>query len=178
MWLALHRFYREKWWDKRASAYLELIDVLYDFKTDYETIADNEYDKTHGYDWEGNEHEVPLDKDAEAELWQKLSLTHKKLEKIKGLGPLIFKEDVLNKISKFIEEDRKVSQLAMNDHLDNHDAYNEISNSASELYEEFKQIALLELKVTSRYSGIYTKAITIIRERYEKGKELFRDKFQ
>lgn len=173
MRLALHRYYREKWWDKRATAYLDLIDALYDFKKDYETIADNEHTKSN-YQRDDEVIDEPLSKEDEAELWERLSVTHKKLEKIKGLGPLIFTDDALLKVSNFIENDKKVSRLAMSDAIDNFDAYNEISISADELYKEFKTIALKELNVTTWYGNLRNKIMAFLIKPNKKFRERLR----
>jgi hypothetical protein len=154
MRLALHRFYREKWWDKRATAYLDLIDVLYDFKEDYGVMEIHEQAK-YGYDQNG-EHQFPediLSKDDESKLWVRMSITHDKLKKIKGLGPLVFTDVALEKVSKFIKRDDEVRRMALGDEIDNIDAYGEMKTSADELYNEFKGIAIVELKLKSTFKG-------------------------
>lgn len=153
MRLALYRFYREKWWDKRATAYLELIDILYDFKEDYSVMEDHEHAK-YSYNPIDGELLYPddiLSKDDESELWRRMSITHNKLKKIKGLGPLIFTEVALEKISKFIKRDDEVRRMSLDDQIDNVDAYHEMKTGANELYNEFKNVVIVELKLKSTF---------------------------
>ncbi|NWA70833.1 hypothetical protein HX775_02735 [Serratia proteamaculans] len=160
MRLALHRFYREKWWDKKATAYLELIDVLYDFKEDYGTMQDHEFSKgfsnNNGEPYDSKD---TLSSEDEAIIWKRISITRGKLEKLKGLGPLIYTEIALEKISEFIKRDYEVSQMAHGDEIDNFDAYGEIRKSAEDLYKEFKVIAEFELKLKTGFKVFFETTI-------------------
>ncbi|EMF7565435.1 hypothetical protein V4F78_004947 [Serratia marcescens] len=150
MRLALHRFYREKWWDKRATAYLELVDVLYDFKESYGVIEASELAKViTDHDGEPIYPEDILSDSDESELWKKMQVTHYKLAKIKGLGPLIFTEAALNKVSAFINRDNNVRRMVLQDEIYDVEAYGEMEAGADNLYQEFKTIVAVELKLTS-----------------------------
>lgn len=150
MRLALHRFYREKWWDKRATAYLELVDVLYDFKESYGVIEASELAKViTDHDGEPIYPEDILSDSDESELWKKMQVTHYKLAKIKGLGPLIFTEAALNKVSAFINRDNNVRRMVLQDEIYDVEAYGEMKAGADNLYQEFKTIVAVELKLTS-----------------------------
>ncbi|POX25813.1 hypothetical protein C3464_00725 [Serratia marcescens] len=150
----MYRFYQEKWWDKRATAYLELIDVLYDFKEDYGVMETHEQAKC-GYNLDGKNPfpEDILSQDDEVKLWERMLITHDKLKKIKGLGPLVFTDVALEKVSRFIKRDDEVRRMAIGDEIDNVDAYSEMKASADDLYNEFKTIAIVELKLKSAFKS-------------------------
>jgi hypothetical protein len=44
VWLALRRFYREKWWEEKLQAYTQIIQALHAMKWDLEISIDAEYD--------------------------------------------------------------------------------------------------------------------------------------
>ena len=149
MRLALYRFYQEKWWDKRATAYLELIDVLYDFKKDYKIAFQSEFAERLKDQEASLENDI-LSKGARDELWSRMKITYAKLDKITGLGPLIFTESALEKLIAFDKRGEEVDRALDNEIMDVLDAYQELSISADNLYDEFKEIALIELKLNSR----------------------------
>ncbi|HIE0017526.1 hypothetical protein P8971_17945 [Serratia marcescens] len=149
MRLALYRFYREKWWDKRATAYLELIDVLYDFKKDYDIVFQSEFAERF-QDQNPSLISDILSKETQDELWLRMRETYAKLDKITGLGPLIFTESALEKLIAFDKRGEEVDRAINNEEIDAFEAYEELSKGADKLYDDFKKIALVELKLNSR----------------------------
>lgn len=179
MRLALHRFYREKWWDKRATAYLELLDTLYDFKEDYGAMETSEQAKSYcNNDGTPIYPEDIISDENESDLWKRMSITHDKLKKIKGLGPLVFTEDVLEKIAVFIARDNEVRRRAIGDEIDNMDAYGEMWKSADDLYNEFKSIATIELKLKSRFVNKLEKITQWIFTQYIRAEDEYRKSLQ
>lgn len=177
MRLALHRFYREKWWDKRATAYLELIDVLYYFKKDYEVfyksaLAERFLDQDSSLQFD-----ILSDK-KEKEYWVRIEETHAKLSKIMELGPLVFTEAALEKLAVFDERGEEVAKAINEDEFDKLDAYQEISDSADKLYDDFKKIALVELKIKPRYKVILENIWGWMRIQYVRAKDDYNANFK
>lgn len=179
MRFALHRFYREKWWDKRATAYLELIDALYDFKENYGIIETSEFAKElTDHDGEPIYPEDILNDSDESELWKKMQVTHNKLTKIKGLGPLIFTEAALNKVSAFLNRDDNVRRMVLHDEIYNVEAYGELKAGADNLYQEFKAIVAIELKQTSGFKSKLEGFIQWVFSQYIRAEDEYRKNLQ
>ncbi|MBP1129253.1 hypothetical protein JOE25_000796 [Serratia sp. PL17] len=177
MRLALYRFYREKWWDKKATAYLELIDVLYDFKKDYEIVYQSAFAERF-LDQDPNLAFDILSSEKEKNFWIRTEGTHEKLSKIIGLGPLIFTEAALEKLSAFDERGEEVAKAFNDDEFDKLDAYQEISDSADKLYDDFKNIALVELKLKPRHKVILENVWGWMRIQYVRAKDDYNANFK
>jgi hypothetical protein len=177
MRLALHRFYREKWWDKRATAYLELIDVLYYFKKDYEVVYNSAFAERFLDQDDSLQFDI-LSDEKEKEYWARIGETHEKLSKIMELGPLIFTEAALEKLAVFDERGDEVARAVNDDEFDKYEAYQEISGSADNLYEDFKSIALVELKLKPRYEIILKKIWSWMYIQYARAKDDYNANFK
>ncbi|HFI5333995.1 TPA: hypothetical protein ACGQS5_001654 [Serratia liquefaciens] len=177
MRLALYRFYREKWWDKRATAYLELIDVLYDFKKDYDIVYQSEFAVRFQDQDPSLENDI-MSKKAQDELWLRMKGTYAKLDKITGLGPLIFTESALEKLIAFDKRGEEVDRAINDEEIDTFEAYEELSRGADKLYDDFKKIALVELKLKSKSQVILKSAWDWMRIQYIRAKDDYNANFK
>ncbi|HAT2876979.1 hypothetical protein UDX32_05385 [Serratia marcescens] len=177
MKFALYRFYREKWWDKRATAYIELIDILYDFKKDYRTIVDSVFAEGAIDAYPEISHQI-LDKARESNLLKSIDITHRKLDKIIGLGPLIFTENALEKLNNFNKRVEKADGEVDEESFYVYSYYKELSDGADDLYNEFKISALLELKVNHDDNNILRRAKHWMLSQYTKARDDYRDNFK
>ncbi|MFL6614142.1 MAG: hypothetical protein ACJ8LD_10575 [Pantoea agglomerans] len=132
---ALGRFYKEKWWEKRAVAFNDLVSSVYELKNVYQSELDAYYE----FRDEGKENES-VD-------WDKVELIHKDFEKLSHTGPLTlttYAADLLKKYNKKINE---INHEAINTDLEPPIAYSRIVKETSDLLEELIKHAKSELKV-------------------------------
>lgn len=87
-WLTVLRFKRERWWERKADAYVELIDSLHEMG-----MMPSEYLSVGG---SGKE----LSKEAEAELWSRFEAARRKVWRIADSADFIISSEVLAVIRK------------------------------------------------------------------------------
>jgi len=132
---ALGRFYKEKWWEKRAIAFNDLVSSVYELKNVYQSELDAYYE----FRDEG--------KESESVDWDKVELIHKDFEKLSHTGPLTlttYAADLLKKYNKKINE---INHDAVNTDLDPPTAYLMIVKETSDLLNKLIEHAKSELKV-------------------------------
>ncbi|EGT5185834.1 hypothetical protein FZI02_08905 [Cronobacter sakazakii] len=88
--VALGKFYKEKWWEKRALAFNELISSIYKLKVAYINIMDEHYNFTDGNS--SNESE-----------WEEITLIRRELIRLCDLGPLILTQYATTIIKKYFD---------------------------------------------------------------------------
>lgn len=132
---ALGRFYKEKWWEKRALAFNELVSSVYELKSVYQRELESFYE----FHDEG--------KDFESVDWDKVQQTHQDFEKLSHIGPLTlttYAADLLKAYNKKINE---INHDAIANDLDPLSAYSGILDETNDLLEKLIEHAKSELKV-------------------------------
>lgn len=132
---ALGRFYKEKWWEKRALAFDKLVSSVYELKSVYQRELDAFYE----FHDEG--------KDSESVDWNKVQQIHNDFEKLSHTGPLTlttYAADLLKAYNKKINE---INHEAIVNDLDPPTAYSVIVDETNHLLEKLIEHAKSELKV-------------------------------
>lgn len=107
-----------------------------------------------------------------------IDITHEKLDKIIGLGPLIFTESALEKLNDFNKRIEKAGGEFDEDGFHVYSYYKELSDGAEDLYNEFKISALLELKVNHDKDKILRRVKNWVLNQYTKARDVYRDNFK
>jgi hypothetical protein len=91
-WLAIRRFRNEKWWERKAVAYSDLIHALHDAK---------QFTDAHLKAVEGGS-EVPKDRDNE--LRERSRSAHLHIRRAMDVGKLLFSDATVARLDKFRKE--------------------------------------------------------------------------
>ncbi|MBY6071228.1 hypothetical protein KUV35_07990 [Marinobacter salsuginis] len=130
-WLTLRRFRTERWWERKAEAYIHLVEALHEMSlVPSEEIA------------AGSGHRKELTEDEKAELWESFERAKKKVWKIADSSDFIISSDVLAVIQ---EMNRGLGHAS---HHTNWIEFLDDSNSAiNECLNKVKKIGAVELGI-------------------------------
>ncbi|MEX2474471.1 hypothetical protein [Marinobacter sp.] len=130
-WLTLRRFRTERWWERKAEAYINLVEALHEMSlVPSEEIA------------AGAGHRKELAEDEKAELWENFERAKKKVWKIADSSDFIISSDVLEVIQ---EMNRGLGHAS---HNTNWIEFLDDSNSAiNECLNKVKKIGAVELGI-------------------------------
>lgn len=99
--LALRRFYSEKWWEKRASALIEITDAVYQLK-----ISQEYHDDLKDFRRDGPEdypNFTQLNDTQLLEMLEASSKARKTIDKFSQVGPLLITEKVSKLLSDYVK---------------------------------------------------------------------------
>jgi len=141
--LALKRFYNEKWWEKRASAFIEITDAVYQLKNEFEYYCDRrEYGKA--------PNEFPnfelLDEERIAQMNSASFKAISVVKKFSQVGPLLITEEVSNLLIKYLNEMRKIDNDVYFRGLDEEEAESNQLDITTRLLADLVAVSKKELK--------------------------------
>lgn len=161
---ALDRFYREKWWDKRASLYVQLVESIYAIKKASIYWYEEEISKRSGFSersFELNAEEIKL-----------LEAEHDKavidLMRISDLSPLLLNEKCKNLIESYLEQRSNLRNRFDYDAIEIDDAVSESLDNIVNLLDSIMTEARKELRSDHKS----------FKEQLEPGIEYIRDKLK
>lgn len=99
--LALRRFYSEKWWEKRASALIEITDAVYQLKVSQEYNDDLKDFRRCGP--EDYPNFTQLNENQLHEMSEASSKARKTINKFSQVGPLLITEKVSKLLSDYVK---------------------------------------------------------------------------
>ncbi|MDU3074928.1 MAG: hypothetical protein E7B29_01145 [Mixta calida] len=139
---ALGRFYKEKWWEKRAIAFNELVNTVYKIKETYTKALSYEYESlTEFHDDNNSAPEEPqID-------WKEIAKLEVELEKISDISALTLTVQVSEMLSNFNEIRKKAHREARAGDISSVDAYETIAKQSNQLLIDLIKHARNELKV-------------------------------
>ncbi|MGP2481802.1 hypothetical protein ACTUSZ_02955 [Pantoea eucalypti] len=139
---ALDRFYREKWWDKRASLYVQLVESIYAIKKASIYWYEEEISKKSGF----SERSFELD----AEEIKILQAEHDKavidLMRISDLSPLLLNEQCKILIDNYLEQRTNLYNRFNYDAIEIDDAVSESLDNVVALLDSIMTEARKELR--------------------------------
>lgn len=139
---ALGRFYREKWWDKRASLYVQLVESIYSIKKASMYWYEEEISKRSGF----SERSFDLDE----EQIRVVEADHDKaiidLMRISDLSPLLLNEQCKILIERYLEQRINLRNQFDYDAIDIDDAVRESLNNIISLLDSIMIEARRELR--------------------------------
>lgn len=161
---ALDRFYREKWWDKRASLYVQLVESIYAIKKASIYWYEEEISKRSGFSersFELNGEEIKL-----------LEAEHDKavidLMRISDLSPLLLNEKCKTLIESYLEQRTNLRNRFDYDAIEIDDAVSESLGNIIALLDSIMMEARKELRSDHKS----------FKEQLKPGIDYIRDKFK
>lgn len=161
---ALDRFYREKWWDKRASLYVQLVESIYAIKKASIYWYEEEISKRSGFSersFELNGEEIKL-----------LEAEHDKavidLMRISDLSPLLLNEKCKTLIESYLEQRTNLRNRFDYDAIEIDDAVSESLDNIIALLDSIMTEARKELRSDHKS----------FKEQLKPGIDYIRDKFK
>lgn len=141
--LALRRFYNEKWWEKRASAFIEITDAIYQIKIEFEYYCDRRefYREPNGFPNFEN-----LDEERLAQMQSASSKAMGVLTKYSQVGPLLITEEVSRLLNDYLAESRKITNDVFLRDWDSDEAENYQLEITSKLLKDLVVVSRKELK--------------------------------
>jgi len=139
---ALGRFYKEKWWEKRATAFNELVNIIYKIKEAYSNGLSYEYESL--TEFHDGETSAPNDPSIN---WEEIAVIEKELERIPDISALTLTLQFSDIIGIFNEKRKKVHREARSGEISSVDAYKTISEESEQLLVKLIAHARRELKV-------------------------------
>lgn len=139
---ALGRFYKEKWWEKRAIAFNELVNTVYKIKETYSKALSYEYESlTEFHDGDNSASEEPqID-------WKEIARLEVELEKISEISALTLTVQVSEMLTDFNKIRKKADREARAGEISSVDAYDTIAKESNKLLVKLINHARNELKV-------------------------------
>ncbi|WP_370546609.1 hypothetical protein NMD64_08015 [Edwardsiella tarda] len=176
MQLALLRFYREKWWDKKQCLYIEVIESLYVLKEDYAIIYDRFLSETQ----RGELTEASIySKDDEDNAWRRIDAMNSNFEKWIGIGPLVFSDKAIELISDFMSGNKTLQRSYKVNECDMSDVSTWLSSESARLFDTFKQQAVCELRIKRSCRRSIGEMLDKIKKCYKEAEESYeREKFK
>lgn len=129
-WLAMMRFRTERWWDKKADTYVELVEALHDMgmpPAEYFNEADRGRD---------------LPEELSKELWESYTQAKKRVWKIADSADFIISSEVFEAIQKM-----RTGLQAARDAVDFYQHLEETEDAVNNCLLEVKQIGAKELGI-------------------------------
>lgn len=140
--ISMRKFYSEKWWEKRAELFIELVNCLYELKKINYYWYCCELEKNFGYD-SGH---IRMDSDGENELQKKYMQESEKLKRIKDLSPLLLTDKCASKIDNYLNSEAGLGSQIEEGEMSTFDAH-ELNNTGIEkLFDDIIQEAKKVLK--------------------------------
>ncbi|HDU4096507.1 TPA: hypothetical protein RFN17_001788 [Klebsiella aerogenes] len=139
-YLALKRFYREKWWEKKHSAYSQVIDNLFEVKEIYEYASifyEHEWSASEGVSHWSNEGKVD---------WDKFHKTKAKIQRQYVLSPISLSSNSKNLLKFFFEADLEAERKVVEDGEYDFKVYEEMSRHIEKIIDAIVIDAEKELK--------------------------------
>lgn len=141
--LALRRFYNEKWWEKRASAFIEITDAIYQIKIQFEYYCDQRefYREPNGFP-----NFEKLDEERLAQMKRASSKAMSIVTKYSQVGPLLITEEVSKLLNEYLAELRKITNEVYFRDWDGEEAENYQLEITSTLLKNLVEVSKKELK--------------------------------
>ncbi|UYU30325.1 hypothetical protein [Siccibacter colletis] len=96
--LALKKFYKEKWWEKRLEAFTQIIDISYRIKMTNDYFRNCEYDKKNLAELSFRRHPASIEKELTIEYWKDLQ----ELERISQLASFTLTDTASQILNEYI----------------------------------------------------------------------------
>jgi len=136
---ALHRFYYEKWWEKKHAAYNQLLDSLFEIKAIYSFAADLYQRK-----YEANNH---LEPEPPGEVdWTRYHELKAQLRRFHALAPISLSRCTRELLKDFFKEDEDTEYSVYEEGFPNFLAYHDMSEIVKGLIDAVVKDAEKELK--------------------------------
>lgn len=138
-YLALNRFYREKWWEKKHTAYNLLIDKLIELKDMYRhasNIGEMEWEADQGL------RSAPLGRVD----WNKLHELSAQVHRLHILSPISFGNKASELLNGFFEKDSEITFSIYEEGYPDFVAYSDLATLLDELIIEIVKDAKQELR--------------------------------
>ncbi len=132
-WIAINKFYKEKWWDVKRQSYNTLVDTLieikdiYDKASDFECNVINVSDDIH-FDWGG------------------LYELNVMIRRIYILAPISLSKSTRKFIEEYLNKDKETNQAIYKENYPRFVGYVELSNDISKIIDCIVNDAKKELK--------------------------------
>ena len=142
--LALKRFYNEKWWEKRASAFIEITEAVYHLKIDKEY-----HDDLKDFRREGAEEYpsfVELNGQQLSEMYEASSKARKIIKRYSQVGPLLITEKATKLLCDYVKAEDAVDFDVHFRGWDVDDAEKHILHLTQKLLEDLVAVSRKELK--------------------------------
>lgn len=139
-YFALYRFYREKWWEKKHSAYNQVIDNLFEVKDIYE-IASVFYE----HEWAASEG-APQGANAGNVDWDKFHKTKAKIQRQYVLSPISLSANSKNLLKFFFDADLEAERKVIEGGEYDFKAYEQMSKHIAKIIDAIVLDAEKELK--------------------------------
>lgn len=134
--LSLGKFYKEKWWEKRALSFNELINSVYVINDVYRRALDECYEFSSG--------ETLISK----EEWAKSHELHEQFDKLSLIGPLTITSTASEMLRLYLNKRREIYSKVNSFALDAPDAYSIMVEESQKLLEGLLSEAKKELKIS------------------------------
>lgn len=162
---ALSRFYREKWWDKRANLYIQLVESIYSIKKAANYWHDEQLALHSGY----SEYFEALSKDEVTSLTNEYTKANEELKKVADIAPLLLNDECKRLIESYFENDSNLLMRWKYDAIELEDASYERLESVENLLNSIIVVARQELR--SDHESLKVKIAPVTRwlgEKYKK----------
>ncbi|QDX98952.1 hypothetical protein EGD00_20725 [Pectobacterium carotovorum subsp. carotovorum] len=141
---ALRRFYSEKWWEKRASAFIELTNSIYQIKVLQEYYSDlKEYER---YGSGAFPIFTKLSGSKLEEMQSAACVANELIIKYSEVGPLLITENALGLLRKYLQEEKKVEHDVHYNGLDTDEAEEQLLVMIQELFKKILKESKKELR--------------------------------
>lgn len=141
---ALRRFYSEKWWEKRATAFIELTDSIYQLK-----ILQEYYSELREFNREGPEefpNFIKLNENQLQEMQAAAAKARNLIIKFSQVGPLLITEKASRLLREYLREEVKVDYDVHFKGWDIEEAEEHLLTMAQKLFEDVLEESRKELK--------------------------------
>lgn len=139
---ALSRFYKEKWWDKRANLYIQLVEAIYAIKKAALYWDGEQLSLRSGH----SEHIVSLSKEEKDALTIEHDKATNELRKISDLSPLLLNDECKRLIDDYLEKQDNLLNQWNYDEIELDDATSKSLKSVDELLTSIITEAKRELR--------------------------------
>jgi len=137
--LALNKFYREKWWEKKHAAYSQLIDKLFELKDLYVYASDFSQMQFEAMRGERDEPKGSID-------WNRLSEVRSQVHRMYVLSPISFSDNVRKMLDDLLTKDSNANFSIYEEGYPDFIAYREISEVIQSSIDAIVKDAHSELK--------------------------------
>lgn len=143
--LSIGKCYNEKWWEKCAAYYLELIDVAYTIKLNDSYRLRNKYVELAGQNSDPSFSK--LREQEENELSAKSNNALNELERLGYIAPLVMNDKTATYIKKYLASNERLYNRWHHDEIDDDYAYKTAQNLSSTLLNSILDESKKVLKV-------------------------------
>lgn len=142
--LALRRFYSEKWWEKRASALIEITDAVYQLKLSQEYYDDLKEFRRCGP--EGYPSFTELNEKQLIDMSEASSKARKIIDKFSQVGPLLITEKVSKLLKDYVKAEAEADYDVHYRGWDTDEAEQHIFEMTKKLLVDLVAVSRKELK--------------------------------